>query len=336
MAKGERVAKKPKSGFKVWHGIVIAVAAFVITGAALFFGNVNLPEIPLWDGVDNPDVSLKPGEVAAPSVPAGAHPNSKRKEGVYTFLLCGTDGGGTRTDTMMVARLNVKEHTIGLVSIPRDTYIPNADRSYKKLNGAYAGKNLNRLLDEVASVVGFRPDFTAFVDFNGFVKLVDAIGGVDFEVPMDLKYNDPGQNLHIDIKKGLRHLNGEDALKVARFRHGYKTQDLQRVQVQRDLMKAVAKKVLSPSGISKLLPKLSEVVTENLQTELKWGEMTALAMEAAKVDMDTGAIFGTIPTKTVKGTTYEQVVAETALTLINSAINPYVADITAKDIPNAK
>ncbi|GHV19516.1 hypothetical protein FACS189425_10180 [Clostridia bacterium] len=320
---------------KWWLIPVAFIAALALTLFVLFKVNVQLPDKP-WEPSPSPTpaTGTSVGVPVTPSPPpTGVHVDSNRKEGVYTFLLIGTDKGSALTDTLIVASLNIKEHKLALISIPRDTYIPGAERGVKKINGAYGGKHMDRLLDEVSLVVGFRPDYTAMVHLEGFIALVDAIGGVDFDVPQRLYYRDPAQGLYIDVQKGFQHLDGEHALQVARFRRGYVTQDLQRTEVQRGLLKAIAKKVLSPSGLTKL-PALADVVADNLITELTWGQMTALALEAAKVDMENDAIFGIIPVKalTLNGASYVEVLKEEAVELINRSINPYKEDITVEHI----
>ena len=77
-------------------------------------------------------------------------------------------------------------------------------------------------------------DYTVSVDLQGFVALVDAIGGVTFDVPINMNYEDPYQNLYIHISKGVQTLSGADALKVVRFREGYATQDIGRMETQQN------------------------------------------------------------------------------------------------------
>ena len=82
--------------------------------------------------------------------------------------------------------------------------------------------------------------------------LVDAIGGVEFDVPMRMYYTDPTQDLYIDLQPGLQTLDGEHAMQLVRFRKGYATQDLQRTEVQRDFLQALAKQCLKVSNLSKI------------------------------------------------------------------------------------
>ena len=88
-------------------------------------------------------------------------------------------------------------------------------------------------------------DYTVCVDLQGFVALVDAIDGVPFDVPIDMNYEDPYQDLYIHIPKGYQTLSGTNALKVVRFREGYASQDIGRMETQQKFLKAVAKKMLT-------------------------------------------------------------------------------------------
>ncbi len=257
-----------------------------------------------------------------------------RKEGVYTFLICGTDEDKTRTDTIMVASLDIKNDTLGLISIPRDTYSPSAKRSVKKINGAYNKQDMNIVLDEVAVLIGFRPDYWVLVDYDGFVELIDEIGGVDYELPYDIiAKTGMHQPYNVNLPKGMHHLNGEDALKVARFRKNYAQQDLTRASVQQGLLKAVAKKMLTPASLAKI-PQLKDVVTKNVQSDLTWWYMVNFATELAQVNLDTAVTAGVLPTKSkdIKGGAYQILDEEAALQMLNDTVNPHIAPLTKDNI----
>ncbi|MCL2085189.1 MAG: LCP family protein [Oscillospiraceae bacterium] len=340
-----RPGRRPRR--RRWPVALAALGLLFMAASVFIRANVRLPDSP-WAleesvsergalggflagiaGIFTGDAAADDGERLPVT---GDAAGKTRKRGVYTFLLAGTDDG-PRTDTIMVASIDVENHTMAIVSIPRDTYIPSAARSVKKINGAYGGKNIDRLLDETAQVTGFRPDFWILVNLDGFVSLIDAIGGIEYDIPRDMKYSDPDQDLHIDLKKGFQHLDGRQTMHLARYRRGYATQDLQRVETQRGIISAVIKKMLTPAGLL-TLPSLKDVVTENVRTDLKWGEMAALAMELSKVDMDTGASSGTAPTgsKTIGGGSYQVIDKKGTAALINATVNPYVEDMTEDDI----
>ena len=152
-----------------------------------------------------------------------------RQEGKCAILLAGTDEEGYRTDTIILVTIDDSEHTVSLLSIPRDTYtsgysVPKINSACGAAGGGAGG--MEELMDAVENLLGFRPDGYAMVNFDVFARVVDLFGGVDFDVPVDMDYEDPYQDLYIHLKAGEQHLNGEEALQVMRFRSGYAMADL--------------------------------------------------------------------------------------------------------------
>lgn len=196
--------------------------------------------------------------------------NLDRISGRSTILLCGTDEDGTRTDTILLLTLDRSEGSIRLLSIPRDTYAP----AYyvPKINSAYGAvgggeKGMEQLMEQVKNIVGFMPDAYALVDLTAFVEAVDLLGGLDFDVPMDMDYDDPTQDLYIHLQAGEQHLTGEQLMWVVRFRSGYANADIGRTEVQRAVVKAAMKQWMRPQTLA-ALPGLWKIYQENLTTDL--------------------------------------------------------------------
>ena len=196
--------------------------------------------------------------------------NLDRISGRSTILLCGTDEDGTRTDTILLLTLDRSEGSIRLLSIPRDTYAP----AYyvPKINSAYGAvgggeKGMEQLMEQVKNVVGFMPDAYALVDLTAFVEAVNLLGGLDFDVPMDMDYDDPTQDLYIHLQAGEQHLTGEQLMWVVRFRSGYANADIGRTEVQRAVVKAAMKQWMRPQTLA-ALPGLWKIYQENLTTDL--------------------------------------------------------------------
>ncbi len=188
-----------------------------------------------------------------------------------TILVAGTDESGLNTDTLMLLNIDRTEGQISIMSIPRDTKV-NSTYTPHKINGAYAanGSGSNGmfwLCDYVRQCVGFRPDGYILVDLDCFVELVDLFGGVEFDVPMDMHYEDPAQDLYIHVEAGKQVLNGEEAMGVVRFRKGYDMQDLQRVNVQRDFIMAALSQWKSAKNIL-LAPQALDILEEYCLTDL--------------------------------------------------------------------
>ena len=153
------------------------------------------------------------------------------------------------SDTIIVASYNPKTQKASMLSIPRDTYITNGNYKYSaqnKINSLYsAGEAPEKTLEAVNTITGLNIQYYLLIDTEALIKLVDLIGGVNFEVPIDMKYDDYSQDLHINLKKGYQKLTGEQAEQVVRFRHNnngssysyeYGNEDYGRMRTQRSMI----------------------------------------------------------------------------------------------------
>jgi len=156
-------------------------------------------------------------------------------------LSTGGDGGGNgRTDTIML--LHVGSGPSVLVSIPRDSLVPIPGHGTTKINAAYAYGGPKLLVETLEQTTGVRIDDYVEIGFGGLVKVVDSVGGIELCPKEDLKDKDSG----LDIKKGCQTVDGKTALAYSRNRHSYATQDIQRVQSQREVIGRIGQKVRSP------------------------------------------------------------------------------------------
>lgn len=199
------------------------------------------------------------------------------------ILIMGVDEDGYRSDFMMVANYDTETKQVNLMQIPRDTYVPGNGRNDKKINSAYFS-GFEQTQYEVNLALGIDVQKYVTVDTTGFRKLVDAIGGVDFEVPFDMDYEDPTQDLYIHLKAGMQHLDGDKAEQFVRWRKNadgsgpYGGSDLGRMDAQKDFLLAVAEKTLQLKNVLKI-PELLNILQENVETDLTLGEMMAYATE---------------------------------------------------------
>ncbi len=259
-----------------------------------------------------------------------------RKTGCSTILLAGTDAGGTRTDTIMLCTINTSDGSISLLSIPRDTLV-NDSYSVPKINGTYgvygSGEDgMEALMDAVQNLIGFRPDGYALVDLDAFVEIVDLMGGVEFDVPVDMYYNDPAQDLVIDLDEGLQTLNGEQAMGLVRFRSGYALADLQRVNVQRDFIATCMDQWVTPSLALKA-GDLIDVVTRSVTTDLSaanlaWCAGAILRCDTTQIETNTLPGYATM----WNGGSYYAVYPYDTIELVNELYNPYRVDVTIYDL----
>jgi LCP family protein required for cell wall assembly len=294
----------------------------------------------------DPGHLLDDGVTAPPSDSAGEPVTPEgRREGVYTIILAGTDMDDYHTDVLMVAALDTKNKKLDVLSIPRDTQVA-VKRANKKINAAWGvGMNarkgeknervagaIEQLRAELKTVIGFVPDAYAVVDLRGFVKLVDAMGGVEFDVPQDMRYSDPTQDLSINLKKGLQVLDGDKAIQLVRFRR-YREGDLKRVEVQQAFLTEVFKQLLSVKHIFKL-SEFAAIAQENLRTDLSVGQMIWFGQELMK--LEEGSItFHTLPGDPYayyRGVNYVLIDRDAALKLVNEVINPFIKQITEENV----
>lgn len=270
-----------------------------------------------------------------PEKPVGAG-SAGRRSGVSTILLVGTDAGGQRTDTLMLLSMNRSEGTISLVSIPRDTLV-NGNYTVPKINSVYGANNggyegMEMLMTRVKQCIGFWPDGYILLQLDAFVEFVDVLGGVEFDVPVDMFYNDPTQDLHIALEAGKQMLSGEEALGLVRFRSGYADADLGRVQVQRDFLSALIDQAVSAEGVAKS-PLLLNVLQSSTQTNLNARNFLWLAESVLFVDVSS------IETVTLPGSarnwesgSYYVLDPASVAQTVNSYCNPFAEDVTVEDL----
>ncbi len=169
-------------------------------------------------------------------------------------LLLGVDKAGTNTDVIIFCQLDVAKGTLNMLQIPRDTYVEGVKRINKKINAAYFSQgtgNIENVYNEVEMVTGIRPDNHILIDISGFRKIIDAMGGVPFNVPQRMYYHDPDQNLLIDLNPGEQVLNGSKAEQLVRYRQ-YPMGDIDRVKVQKKFIFATIDKTFSVSSLLNL------------------------------------------------------------------------------------
>lgn len=196
------------------------------------------------------------------------------------FLLLGvsTDLGGKITDTIMVATYNPKDQTASLLSIPRDTYT-GKDHSQgtpnEKINALYT-KGIDRILAKVNELTGLDLKYYMVVDNEALIKLVDVIGGVEFDVPINMNYHDDTQGLSIELSKGLQVLDGNHAEQLLRFRKNddgtgypakYGSDDIGRMKTQRNFIMATAKQTLQAKNIFKIKD-IIDIIYEYVETNI--------------------------------------------------------------------
>lgn len=217
---------------------------------------------------------------------------------VRRFLIFGCDESGALTDTILLAARNKNTGEMSVLQIPRDTYAAYTTGSYRKINGAFRALGSEDCKAFFSRALGVTVHWFAALNLKCVPPLVDAIGGVDMDVPMDMDYSDPAQGLEIHIKKGLQHLDGQTALSFIRYRSGYVTADLGRMQAQQNFLRAFAKKCENLSAATFM--KLFFIAAPNMQTDLPIHEVFALSQGLGNSGLDQIS-FETVPGEAIKG-----------------------------------
>jgi LCP family protein required for cell wall assembly len=172
-----------------------------------------------------------------------------------------------RTDTMILASIDPKLNKVALVSIPRDTQIEVAGSSLDKINSANMVGGPDLAVQKVEELMGENIDYYVEMDFKGFAKIIDTVGGVNINV--DQRMYKPSED--INLRPGQQLLDGSQALAFVRFR-GYALADIERTAHQQTFLKALGRELLQPKNILKL-PTLIKVANQNIDTNLRLADM---------------------------------------------------------------
>lgn len=229
-------------------------------------------------------VGVRAGSEARAEGPSAPSP---ARLGRTTVLILGVDDrkdSKGRSDTVLVGAVHPKERVLTLISLPRDTLVEIPGRGYDKLAHAYAYGGTELALATVERMLDIPIDHYARLDFQGFEKIVDALGGIDVNIPKRMYYVDPYDDnggLVIDFRPGPQHLDGEQALKYARFRHDEEG-DWGRMRRQQEVVKLLLDKALSPSVVVRL-PGLVRSLYQAVDTDLGLGQLLDFAMAGKEV-----------------------------------------------------
>ena len=262
----------------------------------------------------------------------GIPPETERQNGVYTLLLVGNDDGTGNTDTMLVCRFDTVNHEINIANIPRDTIV-NVDWPVRKLNSVYwaaesgNGEGIDALRMHIRWLTGFDVDCYAVVDLDVFVDVIDALGGIWFDVPVEIEPEDWMGYMwdYFDVlEPGYQHLNGYQCMAVVRHRSSYITGDLGRIQVQQSFMKAAASQLISLGNIPNI-GKIMDILSDRLTTDLSAANIAFFIRQALLCSTDDINFF-VLPTEPETLQDYSYAVPkdlEDWLEIINTKLSPF-------------
>lgn len=286
--------KANKSKKKVWPKVLLIIVIIVAIAGGVFAYNVH-----------------KNGGGAKGVLTTVL--DAKKDVGEFQCLILGIstdEKGSLLTDTIMVASYNPKTQKAALISVPRDSYTgknPAKATAYEKINSLYSRKeDPQTVLDAVNKLTGLNIQYYAIVKTEAFIKLVDAIGGVTFNVPIDMDYDDTSQDLHIHLKAGEQELDGDKAEQLVRFRHNndntsypaeYGDNDLGRMRTQREFIMQVVKQTAKVENITKI-GKILDIAGENVITNIDFNaakDYIPYVVEFNTDNLETDSLPGTVP-----------------------------------------
>ena len=344
MKAGKHVSGKPNKSFILWLlvtgvAVLLVFCMYFIPAQRRPLSSEEVPEA-AEKPLPSPDpLPLPPMPTPEPTIepmPAGSAPEFVRQSGVYTFLLAGLDEASNSTDTMMVISFDTKQHKINVVSIPRDTLINVDWWIERKLNSVYAasinnhGPGIDYLSMHIRWLTGFDVDYYAVVSVDVFADIIDTIGGVWFDVPVEMRYGDYEyyDSFYIDLDPGYQLLDGYQAMGLCRYRSGYASGDIGRMEMQHAFLKEAARQFLSIKNIPHAA-KAIKLAVEGTNTNLSAGNI-AWFLEELLQCREEDISFYTAPGTAciIQDYWYYVLDLDDWLSLLNSSLNPYENMIT--------
>ena len=294
--KNNRKRKK----IKTWKKVLLVILAIIIAIVIYFIYNSIKIE---------GEISLS-GMLATA---AGHDENTRKNLGEFQVLIMGvsTDQAGVDlTDTIIVASYNPNSQRAVLLSIPRDSFTGKNTKkatASEKINAIYnLTKDPQETLDAVNELTGLDIKYYMVVKTEALIELVDAIGPIEYDVPTNMNYDDPTQDLHIHINKGMQEIDGEKAEQLLRFRKNndgttfpaeYGDNDIGRMRNQREFIMAVIDQTVTAGNITKL-GQILDIASRNLTTNVDFNavkDYLPYAVEFSTANMQTEVLPGTTP-----------------------------------------
>ena len=336
--------------------LLVALLCGVVAGGSYLL-KIRAPQLP-----NKGDAQKDPNQTQVDEIDYGdgVRPRAdgeRKSKDFYTVLVLGRDtGGGGNTDTMLLASYDVTNQKATVMSIPRDTMV-NVPWDIKRINSVYnyyggGEKGIKALYKEISQLVGFEPDYQVVVEWDAVGQIVEAMGGVYFEVPMNMNYDDPYQDLHIHQTAGYRKLSGSDVMQVLRYRHdnrdkttgkmrGYLDGDLGRIKTQQGLLKAMIEQLLQLKNVAKI-GEFARVVKNNVASDLTFEEMLWFGSQAVMGGLKVENIdFVTMPNTALyvysrsyprSPQNYVFPKAQELLDIVNNALSPFAEKFTMSDL----
>ena len=249
----------------------VTLICFVFVLGTFVYQGYNMYVNPLFSGANMPDGDSDEDVKGLEEV---------EKSQAYNVLVLGVDTEAKLTDVMMLCRIDTVNKQINMLSIPRDTKVV-VRGSTMKINSSFSYGGVEQVIKSVKTLTGLPVHHYMLINTAAFRDVIDALGGVDFNVPQNMDYEDPLQNLYIHLKKGYQHLDGDKAEQLVRFRR-YTNGDIDRIKVQQDFLSAIVEQKLSAAYVLKI-PEVYEIISKNTSTDMTGREMLAAGKQILSI-----------------------------------------------------
>jgi polyisoprenyl-teichoic acid--peptidoglycan teichoic acid transferase len=265
-------AEAPSPGRPGFRAVVAVLVALFVLGAAAtayvyYKGGLRNTLVAL--NVLEPDLTQVFGKQKLHVLVMGVDENWTLGDEMYT--------AATRSDTMLATNIDLASKDVSIISIPRDTWVHIPKSGFGKINEAIADAGPWRAIKTVEDELGFpRFDYYVVLKIDATKNIVNALGGLDVNVEKDMDYDDNWGHLHIHLKKGLHHLDGEQTVGYIRFRHDPEG-DFGRMRRQRQVINDLVRRIKDPAIVSSL-PSLLALVRDNVRTNIPYDKMFYLAV----------------------------------------------------------
>ncbi|WP_372634456.1 LCP family protein [Cohnella sp.] len=270
--------------------IIASIAAYYVYTIVSFAGEIYQPP------ADNQPSAVVPIDGSAPIPVAVIEPPERFANERINILLLGGDSRGVkstvkpRSDTMIVVSIDPVSKGTHLFSLLRDTYVEIPRHGSNRLNAAITLGGPLLAMETVGNLIEMPVHYYVYTDFEGFISLIDELGGIDFEVDKNMRHTDNRDDprYNINLEQGVQHLDGLTALQYVRFRSDALS-DFARSERQRKFLAAIADKLKSSSTLLKL-PQLLNGIAPYIETSIPPGDLFELARLGLK--LDTGNLRG--------------------------------------------
>ena len=290
--------KKTKKKMKMWKKVLLIMFLIILIAGSVFAYRVY---------------KNGGGLSGMLATVVGHDENTKKNLGEFQVLLMGvsTDQAGvSSTDTIMIASYNPNSQRAVLVSVPRDSFTGTNQKRAKasdKINAIYnLTKDPMKTVNAVNELTGLDLKYYAIVQTEALIELVDALGPIEYNVPIDMDYDDPTQDLHIHLKAGVQQIDGEKAEQLLRFRKNndgttfpsdYGDNDIGRMRNQREFLTAVVQQTAKLGNITKL-GSILDIASRNLITNVDFNALKdylPYAVEFSTENLLTESLPGEVP-----------------------------------------